>query len=46
MDSLSSPCILASFYLYHFLILLTYQILDRSISMYQILNLIKQDKTT
>nr|DAQ39753.1 MAG TPA: hypothetical protein [Caudoviricetes sp.] len=32
--------------MYHFSILLTYQILDRSISMYQLLNQIKQDKTT
>nr|DAK91255.1 MAG TPA: hypothetical protein [Caudoviricetes sp.]DAY54639.1 MAG TPA: hypothetical protein [Caudoviricetes sp.] len=46
MDSLSSPCILSNLYLYHFLILLTYQILDRSISMYQILNQVKRDKTT
>ncbi|EHC76075.1 hypothetical protein LTSEMON_3896 [Salmonella enterica subsp. enterica serovar Montevideo str. S5-403] len=46
MDSLSSPGILASFHLHHFSILLTYQILDRSISMYQLLNQIKQDKTT
>nr|DAI86535.1 MAG TPA: hypothetical protein [Caudoviricetes sp.] len=46
MDSLSTPCILASLHLYHFLILLTYQILDRSISIVQVLNHIKQDKTT
>nr|DAO95880.1 MAG TPA: hypothetical protein [Caudoviricetes sp.] len=46
MDSFSSPSILARLYLYHYLILLTYQILDRSISVYQLLNHIKQDKTT